>query len=296
MTEQRVLQALGEAYAAVPPDPTVEQLRVGIDAIAREIPDGVAVQPRTVGGIDGLWITPAGAEPGSAVLLHLHGGGYVCGSALSHRDLVARVAAAAGREAFLPDYRLAPEHRHPAAIQDVLAVIGALAADGRTYAVAGDSAGAGLALGSVAATRDAGLPGPTAVVTMSAWADLTLQSPTFDELADVDLLVRRVDLQADVDMYLGPAGDAADPLVSPVFSDLTGHPPLLLQTGGDEVLSGDSARLATAAVAAGVRTQHTVYPGMPHVFQMMWWALPEAVAAIDEAAGFLRAHDGGTTA
>jgi monooxygenase len=252
-------------------------------------PRGVRVRADTVGGVAGEWVEAdvAGSAAASVTtLLYLHGGGFVGCSARTHRPLTAALALQ-GLRVFVPDYRLAPEHPFPAAPQDVLAVARALrAADphGRLV-VAGDSAGGNLALGLLQTLRDAGEPMPAAAALFSPALDLTGQSPSITLNAAHDAMFDGPQLQHLADAYLQGA-DATQPLASPLLGRMDGLPPLLVHVGASECLRDDALRLAATAREAGVTVDLQVFPGVPHVWQLLH-RLPEARRSVAAAAYFL---------
>lgn len=272
--------------------PTPEEQRSGFTAaVTRPAPEGVVTRRTVLGGRPTLELEPAEAS-GRGRLLYLHGGGYVIGSPDTHAGLVGELARRAGLRATSVDYRLAPEHLFPAAVDDGLAAYRELLASGtdpRDLVMAGDSAGGGLSIATLLAAREAGLPQPAAVVVFSPWADLTLTGGSIRSKESADPIFTEADVRAYADHYVG-AGDRAHPLASPVFADLTGLPPLLVQVGANEVLLDDAVRLAGRAGADGVEVTLEVGPGLPHVFQHHYGRLDEADAALDRAARFLTAH------
>ena len=230
---------------------TVEEQRSGFAAaIAQPAPQDVATRRTTLGGRPALELTPtAVTSPGPGHLLYLHGGGYVIGSPDTHAGLVGELARRAGLRTTSVDYRLAPEHPFPAAVEDGLAAYRELLATGtdpRDLVVAGDSAGGGLALATLLAARDAGLPQPAAAVVFSPWVDLTVSGASIRTKADADPIFTEADIRAYADLYIG-TGDRSQPLASPLFADLTGLPPLLIQVGANELLLDDAVRLAGRA-------------------------------------------------
>ncbi|MEY9873882.1 monoterpene epsilon-lactone hydrolase [Streptacidiphilus sp. MAP12-33] len=271
---------------------TVEEQRSGFAAgLTRPAPVDVATRRTTLGGRPALELEPAGAAE-RGVLLYLHGGGYVLGSPDTHAGLVGELAGRAGLRAISLDYRLAPEHAFPAAVDDGLAAYRELLGTGtdpRELVLAGDSAGGGLALATLLAAREAGLPLPAAVVVLSPWADLTLAGASIRTKNDADPIFAETDLRAYADLYAG-AADPAQPLASPVFADLTGLPPLLVQVGANELLLDDAVRLAARAGADGVEVTLEIGAGLPHVYQTNYGRLDEADAALDRAARFLATH------
>ena len=272
--------------------PTLAEQRIGFSAaITRPAAAGVVTRRSVLGGRPALELEPAEVS-GQGRMLYLHGGGYVVGSPDTHEGLVGELARRIGLRALSVDYRLAPEHPFPAAVDDGLAAYRALleaGVDPRDLVVAGDSAGGGLSIATLLAARDAGLPQPAAVVLFSPWVDLTLAGESMRSKQDADPLFIEADLRALADLYVG-AGDRAHPLASPLFADLTGLPPLLVQVGANEVLLDDAVRLAGRAGADDVEVTLEVGPGLPHVFQLQYGRLDEADAALDRAARFLTAR------
>ncbi|WP_033219007.1 alpha/beta hydrolase [Kitasatospora phosalacinea] len=288
-------EALDAALRSAPRSetpPSPEEQRAGFAAaVGRPAPEGVTTRRTVLGGRPTLELEPAEAS-GPGRLLYLHGGGYVIGTPDTHAGLVGELARRAGLPATSVDYRLAPEHPFPAAVDDGLAAYRELLASGtdpRELVLAGDSAGGGLVIATLLAAREAGLPLPTAVVVFSPWVDLTVTGGSVRSKKDADPLFVEADLHAYADHYLG-AGDRAHPLASPLFADLTGLPPLLVQVGANELLLDDAVRLAGRAGADGVEVTLEVAPELPHVFQHQYDRLDEADAALDRAARFLTAH------
>ncbi|WP_441249844.1 alpha/beta hydrolase [Kitasatospora sp. McL0602] len=272
--------------------PTIEEQRTGFAAaLTRPAPEGVATRATVLGGRPALELTPAGAT-GPGRLLYLHGGGYLIGSPETHAGLVGELARRAGLVAISVDYRLAPEHPFPAAVEDGLAAYRELLATGmdpRHLVLAGDSAGAGLSLATLLAAREAGLPQPAAVVLFSPWVDLTVSGASIRTKEDADPIFVEADIRAYAELYLGTA-DPSGPLASPIFADLGGLPPLLVQVGSDEVLLDDAVRLAGRAGADEVEVTLEIGPGLPHVYQHHFGRLDEADAALERAARFLTTH------
>lgn len=281
--------AAPEATAA---RPTIDEQRRGFaDLLGRPAPEGVATRRTVLGGRPALELEPAGAV-GEGRLLYLHGGGYVVGSPDTFAGLTGELARRAGLRTVSLDYRLAPEHPFPAAVEDGLAAYRALLDSGTDPAalvLAGDSAGAGLAVATLLAAREAGLPQPAAAVLFSPFADLTLSGESMRTKEDADPIFTAADILAYADLYLG-AADRSHPLASPALADLTGLPPLLVQVGSHEVLLDDAVRLAARAAAADVAVTLDVHPGLTHVFQHQYDALPAAAAALTAAARFLTTH------
>jgi phosphinothricin tripeptide acetyl hydrolase len=239
------------------------------------------------------WLMPPGASM-DTVVLYLHGGGYVIGSPRSHRHLAAAIARAAGTRALLLDYRLAPEHPFPAAVEDAVAAYQWLLREGIAAArivLAGDSAGGGLTVATLLALRDRGLPRPAGGVCISPWVDLTNSAASYVSKAAVDPIVTLENIALLTQAYIG-TGDPKQPLVSPLYADLRGLPPLLVQVGSDEVLVDDAHALGVRARAAGVDVTVHEWPQMIHVWHWFLSMLDEAEQAIAEIAGFVRARVG----
>src|SRR3954452_9145227 len=255
------------------------------------VPDDVLVSEVSAGGVPAHWLTAPGADE-DRVLLFLHGGGYQLGSLRSDGELAARLGRASGMRVLFPEYRLAPEHPFPAAIDDVRAVWRWLRTDqqlsARSLAVAGDSAGGGLAVALLVATRDAGDALPAAAVLMSPTVDLTSSGASMTDRADEDPISTPALLRQLASDYLAGA-DPRAPLASPLFASLSGLPRLLVQVGTADLLLSDSQRLAEAAVSSGVDVHLEVGEGLPHVYQLAL-GTPEAAEATERIGRFLRAR------
>ena len=283
-TDPDRLARLHQALAAHAPraGTPLTELREAAEVVARKIVPIDGVDRRRAGAADppGQWFRPPDARPGA--ILHLHGGGYVLGSSATAGNVAAGIAAATGRPVFALDYRLAPEHPFPAAIDDSVAAYRWLSttAEGEgDLVISGDSAGGGLAVAVAMRIRDLALRAPVAVVGLSPWADLSLESPSLVRNAARDPLVSAAFLAESAGRYLA-GGDPATPFASPVFADLSGLPPLLVQVGGDELLLDDARRLADAADRAGVDVTLERWENMPHVWHALAPRLPEATAAL----------------
>ena len=251
--------------------------------------DDVTFEADTLGGVRGLWVHPADWRSGEAIV-HLHGGWFNFGSARAFRHLVGHIAARAGARAFIPDYRLAPEHRFPAATDDVLACYRGLGGSGvRRIALTGDSAGGNLALGLAsrvtgeAVSTNATLVG---IAVLSPVTDLTLSGAAYETGADADPFFTRPQVAELVHSYLGSA-DAKHPLASPLHSQLAGMPPVRIHVGDDEVLLDNSLRFAERAVTASVDARLDVWMGMPHGFAGSIGKLKAAAQALDAVGAFL---------
>lgn len=294
MSQQQrdTLDALLRSTPRAQTRPTPEQQRIGFAAArTRPAPEGVATRETVLGGRPALAFEPVGAAA-RGHLLYLHGGGFVVGSPATHARLTGELARRAGLRTTSVDYRLAPEQPFPAAVDDGLAAYRELLASGtdpQDLVMAGDSAGAALSLATLLAARDAGLPQPAAVVLFSPWVDLTLSGASMHTKQDADPIFTEDTLRTFADLYVG-TGDRTQPLASPLFADLAGLPPLLVQVGANEVLLDDAVRLAGRAGADDIEVTLEIGPGLPHVFQHHYGNLDEADAALDRAARFLTAH------
>lgn len=267
----------------------LEGLRQGMAARQEPAKKDVKCIRAQIDGIPCEWVIAPGADP-DLRLLYLHGGGYVSGSGASYLPLAAQISEAAKCAVFLPDYRLAPEHRFPAGLEDCvrahewMITAGPFGpASARATFIAGDSAGGGLTLATLLALRDRRLPMPVGGMPLSAVTDLTMASESIR--TEEDHICSAGAMPVFVDLYLGEA-DPRTPLASPVFGDFTGIPPLLIQAGEHEMLRDDSIRVAAKARADGVAVQLEIWPGMVHVFQIR--GLPESREAVEHIAAFMR--------
>jgi acetyl esterase/lipase len=271
----------------------VQTLRTAFNELMAQVPvaPDVLQNPVEIGGVAGVEVTIQGREAES-VILYLHGGVYVIGSAAASVPLVGDLIRRTGAKAISLDYRLAPEHPHPAAVEDARAAYEGLLAQGiapAQIALAGESAGGGLAVATLLALREAGVPLPSCAYLMSPYVDLTLSGDTLVEKREVDPLLSPEGLRLRVPDYVGRA-DAADPNISPIFGDLRELPPLLIQVGSHEILLSDALRLAGRAAISDIPVTLDVTAGVPHVFQAYAGLLDEAGAALDRAAAFLKAQ------
>ncbi len=271
--------------------PDVQEIRAGLEAMTQMmvIPDDVVRSPVKIGSVPAEWLSTPGCDAGR-VILYLHGGGYACGSINTHRDLGQRLSRAAQARVLMLDYRLAPEHPHPAAVDDATAAYEFLLSqhvDPRRIVVAGDSAGGGLTVATLLALRDQGRPLPAAGFCISPWVDLTQSGESMTSKAAADPMVQRDGLTQMAVWYLN-GQEARRPLASPLFADLSRLPPLLIHVGTAETLLDDSTRLAKAAKDAGVDVTLDVWEEMIHVWHAFASMLPEGQAAIDRAGEFIR--------
>lgn len=267
-------------------------MRADWDALFEGADIAATIEELVAGGVAAQWVSAPGARDDRAVL-YFHGGGFQIGSTTSHRELMANISAAAGCRVLGVDYRRAPEHPFPAALADADAAYEWLLAQGFVSArivLAGDSAGANLALGAMLSLRDAGRPLPAAAVLLSPWTDLTASGESYETRADADPIHQRPMIVAMARSYLGGAADARDPRASPLFADLHGLPPLLIQVGDRETVLSDSTRLAEKARAAGVEVELKVWAGMIHVFQQFPGELAEAREALRAIGAFVKSQ------
>jgi epsilon-lactone hydrolase len=258
---------------------------------AQPLPADVTVTAAALSGVPTAEITIDGIEP-RHVVLYFHGGVYVLGDAFQAAGLASQIGRRSRARVISVDYRLAPEHPYPAAVDDALAAYEALLRDGTApsdIAFAGESAGGGLAIATLVNARDHGLPLPAAALVMSPYADLTLAGTTMDTKREADPLLSRENLQSRVSDYMSGQDPAAG-LISPVFADLSGLPPLIIQAGTHEVLLDDALRLARQAATADVQVTLDITPRVPQVFQAYYPILDEAAAALDRAGQLLSAH------
>ena len=268
---------------------TIAERRRATATFAAQPPTGTAVHPVDAGGVPAEWVVPVGVRGDGRVLLYFHGGAYQLGSPATLRHLVALLSGAARARALSVDYRLAPEHPFPAAIEDALAAYRGLLAGGTdpaSIAVAGDSAGGGLALGALVALRDAGEPMPAAAVLLSPWTDLALTGESLRTRAAVDAMIKPEGMRETAALYLAGT-DPRHPYASPLYADLHGLPPLLIHVGDAEVILDDSTRLAARASEAGVDVSLEVWDEMPHVFPAFAGLLPESDQAIERIGSWL---------
>lgn len=255
------------------------------------VPDGCHFEPVDAGGVPAEWVHH-GAPDKNRVLLYLHGGGYAIGSINTHRALAGGLSKASGGRVLNVDYRLAPEHPFPAALDDAVAAYRWLLAQGveaQHIAIAGDSAGGGLTLATLVALRDAGDPLPCCAAPLSPWTDLAFTGATHKTNLAVDPMVNEESLTLMAKAYLGNT-EARTPLASPLYADCTSLPPLLIQVGSAEVLLDDSVMFADRAKAAGVDVTLEVWDDMIHVFQAFFPILPEGQQAVDRVGEFLSKH------
>lgn len=270
----------------------VETMRRDWDDLFRGRAAFMPLRQVNAGGVSGEWISTTDAASGRTIL-YLHGGGFRLGSIESHRDLLQRLSRAANACVLAINYRLCPEYRFPAPVEDALAAYRWMLGQGilpARIAIAGDSAGAGLAVSTMLAAKAQRLQLPGAAVLMSAWTDMEAIGRSYETLAARDPIHQRAMILALAKGYLGEAGNPKDPLASPIYGDLRGLPPMLMQCGGRETLVDDTVVFAEKARAVGVDVEVQIFDDMIHVFQMFATDLAEARQAIASAGDFVRKH------
>ena len=294
-------EAAREAYLSLATQLAAEQavgivaMRAVFDAWSEELfpmPDGTVVDPVKLGDVP-CEIVQAPGVRADRTIVHFHGGGFVIGSPRAYRAMGSVLSSHCAARVVIPDYRLAPEHQSPAPAEDALAVYRALLADGTDPAdivISGDSAGGGLALSLLIGLRDAGEPLPACCAVMSPWADATLSGDSVAENGAADPIVAPKFIAAMAEMRFGDDDDREDPLVSALFADWHGIPPLLLFASRVETLRDDAVRVAEKARAAGVDATLELYDDMVHVWPFFYGQLPEADLAIEQYTAFVLAH------
>jgi monoterpene epsilon-lactone hydrolase len=273
------------------PSASVEKRRAAMERIRERVATDVTCEPVDAGGVPAEWIAAPGAVK-DRVILYLHGGGYVIGSINTHRAMIARIARASNARALAIDYRLAPEHPFPAAVDDATRAYKWLLAQGykpQKIVIAGDSAGGGLTLATLIALRDSGQPLPAGAVPISPWTDLEGTGESVRSRAEKDPMVAQDNLAESAKQYYG-AHDPKDPLVSPLHANFRGLPPMLIQVGDAEILLDDATRVAERAKLAGVDVELEVWDDMIHVWHVFAKLLPEGQQAIDKIGKFVIAR------
>jgi len=263
--------------------------------LGAKIPESVKFRPVDAGGVPSEWVEWQGA-PEDSVILYFHGGGYVFGDPDSHRDIAWRLGKESASKVLVVDYRLAPEHRFPAAVDDAAASYRWLLQQGFApdrIAVAGDSAGGGLAVALMVTLKNLGIDLPKVAVLMSPWVDLAMTGTSMVDNAKSDVMLSPEAISIFASYYLGDTNPKA-PLASPVFADLSGLPPTLVLVGSKEVLLSDSETLVEKIHTAGGDARLSVWPKMPHVFPILASVIPEGEKAVLDMADFLRIHMGTT--
>lgn len=273
----------------------IARARANLEAMSAQIPPAADMKYEafTLNGLPAEWVTPP-VISGNKVVLYLHGGGYTIGSINTHRNLAGSIARSAEARALLVEYRLAPENKFPAAVEDAVEAYHWLLSNqfdpGQIF-LAGDSAGGGLILATMLSLRDAGEPLPAAAVCLSPWTDLAGTGESMVTNAKADPWLNAEGLIPAGQLYLGGA-DPRTPLASPLYADLSGLPPLLIQVGTAEILLSDATRLAEKAEAAGVDVTLEVWDGMMHVFQAFSSRIPEGKKAVHSIGSFIKKHAG----
>ena len=293
--QTEALNALYREWAAAlqaNPEMPLDEMRLMLEQwgnITGE-PRGVDYIETAAGEVPALWAAPKNCAE-DRVLLCAHGGGYVAASMYTHRKTYGHVAKAIGCRALIVDYRRAPENVHPGPVNDMAQSYKWLLDQGIRpghVALIGDSAGGALAVTTILRTRQQGLPLPAATMPLSPWLDMEATGATFETNAQKDLIASRDMIQAMAGMFLGEGGNRRDPLANPLYADLTGLPPMYIQTGADETLLDDSRKLAELARKSGVDVTLEIVPEMQHVFQFLAGTAPEADGAIRHLADWVR--------
>ncbi|HBD12602.1 MAG TPA: alpha/beta hydrolase [Porticoccaceae bacterium] len=257
-------------------------------------PEGVEFHEATLANVPGVWATPAGADM-SRVVICCHGGGFSVGSSKSHQKMYGHLAKAVGCPTFTLDYTRAPENPHPGIVEEAVNVYAQLLEQGfkpEHIATTGDSAGGNLCTTMILYARHKGYPMPACCAPISPWYDMEGKGATLTSNADKDALVGGEILAGMIANFLGEDGSRQDPFANPLYADVKGFPPTLIQVGAYEVLLDDSQRFYDQAKEAGVDAQIQVYPEMQHVFQFMAGRAPEADDAIQKIAAFMKPHLG----
>lgn len=288
---EHAVERMRAVYRGWNRETSVAQMRKDWDAAFAGTAVPVSCRKVFAGAVEAEWIVPPSAAA-DAIILYFHGGGFRIGSIASHRDLIARIAQASGCRALAIDYRLAPEHRFPAALEDAIAAWEWLEGQGfdpARIALVGDSAGGNLVLASMLDLRRRCRALPAAAALMSPWTDLAATGASYIDRAKADPIHQRAMILGLARSYLGDDGDPYSPLASPLYGDLEHLPPLLIQVGDNETVRDDSTMVAERARAAGVDVDLQVWDGMIHVFQM-FPEIPDAHKAVAAMAAFLRRH------
>ena len=274
-----------------PQNPTVEEYREGFERLSSTVGVGAntTIEAIDANGVPGEFVTAEGASD-TTVTLYMHGGGYVIGSPRTHRELSRRLSSETGGSVLAIDYRLAPEDPFPAAVEDAVTAYNWLLERGTgpsVLSVAGDSAGGGLAVATLVSLKDQGIPLPSCGVAISPWVDLEVIGESMTTRADVDPMIQRDGLITMAQTYLNGA-DPRSPLAAPLYADLSGLPPLLIQVGTRETLHDDATRLACRAVESGLRVTFEPWDEMIHVWHLFAPLLDEGQQAIERIGGFIR--------
>ena len=288
---ENIIEILKEFQASTK-EMSVELTRSALDELASivSIPKDVKCEPVDAGGVPAEWITTPGVV-NHHVILYLHGGGYIAGSIKTHRDLAARISRVSKARVLIIDYRLAPEHIFPAALEDATAAYRWLVSNEKitpnNLIVAGDSAGGGLTIACILKLQEMGVTLPAAAVCLSPWTDLANTGESIKNKAKIDPFVTLEGLEFDAKQYLGEA-DPRNPLASPLYANLQGLPPLLIHVGGREILLDDSVRLAERAKAVGVDVKLDIWEDMIHVWHLFATFAPESRDGINQIGEYIQ--------
>jgi epsilon-lactone hydrolase len=290
----RLVRLMSRQYfKRITPDSDVAELRKSWDELSSKlkVASGVRLREAVVDPLACEWLVPDKCDDAPAIL-YLHGGIYMLGSANTHRRMVSFIARESGMRALIPNYRLAPENPFPAAIEDATFIYRKMLEQGIApdrIAIGGDSAGGGLTMATLLALKTAGDPLPAAAFLMSPWLDLAAEGETLVTRATKDPWFDPDNMPEMVRRYCGDR-DPKDPLISPLYGDLQGLPPVLIQVGDHEILLSDSTRMTDRLSSAGVPVTLQIWPEMWHVFQYFVGQMPESLRAIKDVAGFLKKH------
>ena len=289
-----IIEDIQATFGAWGPETTLDEMRRGWDGLFANVKSTVGAKSEKVdaGGVKAEWIVAPEAAADRAIL-YFHGGGYVLGSIHSHRDMCERLSRAAQAKVLSLDYRLAPEHPFPAAVDDATAAYRWLLKQGfnpKKLAIAGDSAGGGLTFATLLALKKAGHPMPACATPISPWVDLEGTGESMTTRDAIDPMVHKPMIQQMAQTYLGPNGNLRDPLAAPLHGDLTGLPPLLIHVGSRETLVDDSVRMAEKAKKAGVPCDLEIVEGQVHVWHIFASRLDEGEQAIQKLGSFIRRH------
>jgi acetyl esterase/lipase len=289
-----VRSLLGKHFGA--PAATIAEVRRRFELLAGDLPSvtGVHIDEVSANGVPAQWVTVSESQE-RPILFFVHGGGYNCGSPAVYRDFMARLATAARGRVFGVEYRLAPENRFPAAVDDAVAAYRWLiesGADANSVVTVGDSAGGGLNLALLVALRDQQLRLPTGAICISPWVDLKGLGESMITKAATDPWIRPDRVSISTNLYIGRGGDVRHPLAAPLYADLSGLPPLQIIVGSEEVLLDDSTRIAERARAAGVEVDLQIWQNMIHVFPFFAGVLDEGKRAMDVMGAFARDRTG----
>jgi monoterpene epsilon-lactone hydrolase len=288
-----VIDRVNAVFSGWTPETSLDQIRREWDDLFSDFESVVhpAVEPATIAGVKAEWIVAPSALP-ERVILFLHGGGYVLGSINSHRDICERLSSTAKARVLAVDYRLAPEYPFPAAIEDALTAYKWLLQQGidpRLLAIAGDSAGGGLALATMLAVKDEGLPLPSCAALMSPWVDMEMIGHSLDANDAIDPMVHRPMVESMVQMFVGD-DNRRNQLANPLYGDFTGLPPMIVHSGSRETLLDDAVRVVDKARQAGVEVTYRIYDGQIQVFHIFASRLEEGATAIEELGDFIAEH------